>query len=264
MLQCLCDWTKSRNGRVFFARQVFLKLNKHVRYHQTLWRPRRSQLRLATKAFCTFVTNVIPTKFDRLTTQHWPRLFWFYFLFLFLLTVRISFRAFLFHLDWKHQQNKTKPWNTLNGLSLCFTFWSLEHGRTLARSTNHNLPAPTAMADRFVERQVESSHEERTHSKTETFTRYYTLTLLPGSFLHAGRWMQPCNDSLSNETNPPCLGSSFRLVWSNQFFIRNQSKIYQTNKIHQPLEGDDLVKKNTTKKLKRFQNDGITPMSLER
>ena len=31
----------------------------------------------------------------------------------------------------------------------------------------------------FVERQVESSHEERTHSKTETFTRYYTFTLMP-------------------------------------------------------------------------------------
>ncbi len=40
----------------------------------------------------------------------------------------------------------------------------------------------------FVERQVESSHEERTHSKTETFTRYYTLTLLP-MLLHGLRYI---------------------------------------------------------------------------
>jgi hypothetical protein len=31
----------------------------------------------------------------------------------------------------------------------------------------------------FVERQVVDSHEERTHSKTETFTRYYSFTLMP-------------------------------------------------------------------------------------
>lgn len=39
----------------------------------------------------------------------------------------------------------------------------------------------------FVERQVESSHEERTHSKTETFTRYQRL-YVPWTlyYLHAG------------------------------------------------------------------------------
>lgn len=33
----------------------------------------------------------------------------------------------------------------------------------------------------FVDRQVETSHEERTHSKTETFTRYI-LFLYPSPF----------------------------------------------------------------------------------